>query len=78
MSLHCNLGKFVLKARTVFATKFVQDLNAKYQQWETAGEVTWGVALQRETGIRPLASNPRLSAENVAEAACLLGLSCSG
>jgi|HubBroStandDraft_6_1064221.scaffolds.fasta_scaffold1798775_1 hypothetical protein len=45
----------------------------KYQQWETAGEAAWGVALQRETVIRPLAEQPRLSAESVAEAACLLG-----
>jgi len=47
----------------------------KYQQWETAGEAAWGVALQRETVIRPLAEQPRLSAESIAEAACLLGLS---
>jgi len=30
----------------------------KCQQWETACEAAWGVALQRETVIRPLAENP--------------------
>jgi hypothetical protein len=47
----------------------------KWQQWETGGEGAWGVALQRERVIRPLAEQPRPSAESVAEAACQLGLS---
>jgi hypothetical protein len=42
----------------------------KWQQWETAGEAAWGVALQRETVIRPLAEQRRPSAGSVAEAAC--------
>jgi len=47
----------------------------KWQQWETGGEGAWGVALQRERVIRPLAEQLRRSAESVAEAACQLGLS---
>ena len=33
---------FVLKSRTMYTTMFVRDLNAKVEQWETAGEATWG------------------------------------
>jgi hypothetical protein len=40
-----------------------------------AGEAAWGVALQSEAVIRPLAEQPRLSAESIAEAAIQLGLS---
>lgn len=47
----------------------------KWQQWEMAGEAAWGLALHRETVIRPLAERPRLSAESIAEAAKQLGLS---
>jgi putative transposase len=47
----------------------------KWQQWEMAGEAAWGVALHREAVIRPLAEQPRLSAESIAEAANELGLS---
>jgi putative transposase len=47
----------------------------KWQQWEMAGEAAWGVALHREAVIRPLAEQPRLSAESIAEAANQLGLS---
>jgi transposase len=47
----------------------------KAQQWEIAGEAAWGVALHREAVIRPLAEQPRLSAESIAEAANQLGLS---
>jgi putative transposase len=47
----------------------------KWQQWEMAGEAAWGVALRREAVIRPLAEQPRLSAESIAEAANELGLS---
>lgn len=57
----------------MFATKVVRDLNAKVATMETAGEAAWGVALQRETVIRPLAEQPILSAESVAEAARQLG-----
>jgi len=34
-----------------------------------AGEAAWGVALHREAVIRPLAEQPRLSSESIAEAA---------
>jgi len=47
----------------------------KWQQWEMTGEAAWGVALHRETVIRPLAEQPRLSAESIAEVAYQLGLS---
>jgi putative transposase len=40
-----------------------------------AGEAAWGVALHREAVIRPLAEQPGLSAESIAEAANQLGLS---
>jgi hypothetical protein len=39
------------------------------------GEAAWGVALHRETVIRPLAEQPRLGAESIAEAPFQLGLS---
>jgi hypothetical protein len=32
---------FVLKSRTTYTTKFVRDLSAEVEQWETAGEATW-------------------------------------
>jgi len=44
-------------------------------QWEIAGEAAWGVALHRESVIRPLAEQPRLSSESIAESAKELGLS---
>jgi Helix-turn-helix domain len=47
----------------------------KAHQWEIAGEAAWGVALHREAVIRPLAEQPRLSAESITEAANKLGLS---
>jgi putative transposase len=47
----------------------------KWQQWETAGEAAWGLAMQREAVIRPLAEQARLRAESVADAARQLGLS---
>jgi putative transposase len=47
----------------------------KWQQWETAGEAAWGLAMQREAVIRPLAEQTRLRAESVADAARQLGLS---
>jgi hypothetical protein len=59
---------FVLKSRTIYTTKFVRDLNAKVEQWETAGEATWGVALHREAMIHPSAEHPRLSSESIPEA----------
>ncbi len=52
----------------MYTTKFVRDLNAKVEQWETAGEATWGVALRMEAMIHPLAEHPRLSSESIPEA----------
>ena len=46
-----------------------------WHKWEVAGEAAWGVALRWEAVIRPLAEQPRLSVERVAEAALQLGLS---
>jgi hypothetical protein len=47
----------------------------KWQPWETAGEAAWGLAMQREAVIRPLAEQARLRAKSVADAARQLGLS---
>jgi len=47
----------------------------KWQQWEMAGDAAWGLALYRESVIRPLAEQPRRSAEGIAKAASQLGLS---
>jgi len=40
-----------------------------------AGDAAWGLALYRESVIRPLAEQPRRSAEGIAKAASQLGLS---
>jgi hypothetical protein len=47
----------------------------KTHQWEIAAQAAWGVALSRESVIRPLAEHPTLSSEGVPEAADQLGLS---
>jgi hypothetical protein len=41
----------------------------KWQQWESASEADWGLAVEREAVIRPLAAHKRLCTEDVEEAA---------
>lgn len=56
----------------------------KWQQWESASEVDWGLAVEREAVIRPLAEQRRLCVEDVEAAVRHLGIgrsvlySCSG
>src|ERR1039457_2384000 len=40
----------------------------KWQQWESASDADWGLAVEREAVIRPLAEQQRLSMEDVKEA----------
>ena len=40
----------------------------KWQQWETASEADWGLAVEREAVIRPLAEQQRLCEEEVEDA----------
>ncbi len=46
----------------------------KWQQWESASDADWGLAVQREAVIRPLAERQRLCTEDVEEAARHLGI----
>ena len=46
----------------------------KWQQWESASEVDWGLAVEREAVIRPLAEQKRLCKDDVGEAARQLGI----
>ena len=39
-----------------------------WQQWETASEADWGLAVEREAVIRPLAEQHRLCEEEVEDA----------
>ena len=47
----------------------------KWRQWEAAGEVDWGLAVEREAVIRPLAEEEKLTKERLHEAMIRLGLS---
>jgi putative transposase len=47
----------------------------KWRQWETATEIDWGVAVQREAVIRSLAEEERLTKQQLEEAMLRLGLS---
>ena len=40
----------------------------KWQQWESASDADWGLAVEREAVIRPLAEQQRLCTEDVEEA----------
>jgi len=40
----------------------------KWQQWESASDADWGLAVEREAVIRPLAEQQRLSEEDVEDA----------
>jgi putative transposase len=47
----------------------------KWRQWQAASQADWSLAVERESIIRPLAAEPRLSNAAVTEAALHLGLS---
>jgi putative transposase len=47
----------------------------KWRQWETASEVEWGLAVQRESVIRPLAEQETLTKEQLQEAMLRLDIS---
>jgi putative transposase len=47
----------------------------KWREWETASEVDWGLALERESIIRPLAEEEKLSKDRLQEAMLRLDLS---
>jgi putative transposase len=40
----------------------------KWRQWEAASEAEWGLAVERESVIRPLAEQQRLSGDDVGDA----------
>jgi putative transposase len=46
----------------------------KWQQWESASDADWGLAVEREAVIRPLAAQKRLRTDDVEEAARHLGV----
>ena len=47
----------------------------KWRSWETASEAEWGLAIEREAVIRPLAERQRLSVGLVEDAVQHLGIS---
>lgn len=47
----------------------------KWRQWESASEVDWGLAVERESVIRSLAEEPRLSRQELEKAMVRLDLS---
>jgi putative transposase len=47
----------------------------QWQQWEAASEADWGVAVEREMVIRPLAEHHQLSTHDVDEAISRLRVS---
>ena len=47
----------------------------KWRPWETANEVEWGHAVERESVIRPLAEEGKLTNGRLQEAMLRLGLS---
>jgi putative transposase len=47
----------------------------KWRQWETASKADWGLALERESVVRPLAEEPKLTKERLQQAMLQLGLS---
>jgi hypothetical protein len=51
----------VLKSHTKWRVNFVSDLSTKWRSWEMASSADWSTALERESVIRPLAEQLRLS-----------------
>src|ERR1017187_6610076 len=49
----------------------------KRQQWESASDADWSLAVEREAVIRPLAEQQRLCTEDVEEASRHLQIACS-
>ena len=47
----------------------------KWRPWETANEVEWGLAVERESVIRPLAEEEKLTNVRLPEAMLRLGVS---
>src|SRR5215469_11825068 len=47
----------------------------KWREWETASKADWGLALERESVVRSLAEESRLTKERVQQAMLQLGLS---
>jgi putative transposase len=47
----------------------------KWREWQSASDNDWGVALQRETIIRPLTEQPRLTEEDILAATARLQMS---
>jgi hypothetical protein len=46
-----------------------------WQQWETTSEADWGIAVEREVGMRLLAERAQLSTSDADEATIRLGIS---
>jgi putative transposase len=46
----------------------------KWQQWESASDADWGLAVEREAVIRPLAEHKRFCTDDMEEAASHLGV----
>ena len=46
----------------------------KWQQWESASDSDWSLAVEREAVIRPLAEQQRLCTDDVEQAARHLGV----
>jgi putative transposase len=46
----------------------------KWQQWESASDADWGLAVEREAVIRPLAEQKRFCTDDVEQAARHLGV----
>ena len=69
VALHLNRG---------FRVHIFQQLSAiymqKWQQWESASDADWGLAVEREAVIGPLAAHKRLRTDDVEEAARNLGV----
>jgi len=47
----------------------------KWRPWETANQVEWGLAVERESVIRPLAEEEKLTNVRLPEAMLRLGVS---
>jgi len=46
----------------------------RWREWETASKADWGLALQREAVVRPLAEERRLNKDHLAQAMVQLGV----
>ena len=55
-----------MRRRRIGELKFVRDLHAKVDPWETASKADWGLAVERKSVIRPLAEGAKLTGEPLA------------